>query len=514
MVFLDLDEWLSVCVPKYVVIKDRRLGMLKAVGVGLIVLYFVLGPTLSFLEYLALYELHGTVESKLSEPDSFRSVQNMSYCTQYAGNAGMDVAAWQLPCAQFPHEYIAQGTESGVQFVTLLFGVKRYSLHCFRQARSRAEVETACESTGDWSYVGNADAYQLKLSHTAFAATSQSSAPIAVRSIELPPGRIDMRRSAAGGWKSVRREARMPFFDVLPLEDVLAAAGAQLDLPTLVAGAPPTRYTGLELRLSVHYEHDFWGSVTGYTYVVDQLARAASLATIGGLPDGVVGGAVDVDKVVVKRRGLRITYAVHGFAGQPSLQAFLLALAASAVLLSAVNMAIDLMICYVMPHRDVYRIHQYDESVNFSDLRKGKDHAVEAVRRVEERFHEHRGTTSGDVISVVDVALASADTQASPDLKYNGGSGKYFDGVSTVASPSSSPPSGLSTPASSALQRKPSGGSANRGVTLEEGRSVAPVGGDVSARGVPTRSKYTEGGLASAAEFPNPPTLSPPWGDA
>jgi len=405
---IDPDEWLAIIAPKFVLIKDRYLGFFKYGLIVASVAYIIVKPLILDWRYLDLTPLTGYAEVQMLEPTDFVSMTQHDYCAQ--SNIVDDVVQIKEPCIRLPTEYMTAGTEGDRLFITTAYQVKIYNMSCLQNVTSEAEIRP-CTGLTQKRFIPGVEGYSLLLRHSAYATSGNDMGfydDYAILSSELDAKLVDHRRDSEREYRVQRAKGdrEQGDFDILSLHELLRIARVLDNDGDLSEEA---RLNGLALHLTVHYNHNRWGSVSSYEYRVAKMHDVAVSISSGFLPQGMLTlsdesqilwehrgeGIVNVgalDAQVEARNGIRIVIQQQGMIGKPSIFALLIALVASVGIISAVNFITNLLLYYVMPLRKVYRMLQYEETIDFSDYRKGEAHAVQALNHIESEFNKRRGS--------------------------------------------------------------------------------------------------------------------------
>mmetsp|Transcript_6310 Transcript_6310/g.15143 ORF Transcript_6310/g.15143 Transcript_6310/m.15143 type:complete len:483 (-) Transcript_6310:212-1660(-) len=391
---IDPDEWLAIIAPKYVVIKDRYLGFFKySLIVGTIV-YVIVKPLFLDMRYLDLSPLTGYVEARLLAPDTLTPISELEYCNAGANPAEDD----QQPCIRLPTDFITAGSGDNHIFITTSYLVRLYNVTCMQTADT---VSALSECSGETvaRFVPNIEEYRLALRHSAFAQTGDAIGDwrdYAISSSNKHAKLNDHLAKNQPTWSVEKQDG----YDIMDLHTVL-------DLGNLLNGDglmdEDLRLRGASLHMTVHYNHDRLGDISDYEYRVSQLHSDALSVDAGYLPDAIVskqlsqvganmGNPLEIDASVEVRQGLRIVVHQQGEIGRASMFAFLIAIVSSVAVISAVNLVTDLMLYYVLPLKNVYRMLQYEETIDFSEYRDGEEHAVAAMEHIKAEYDRRRGS--------------------------------------------------------------------------------------------------------------------------
>mmetsp|Transcript_47109 Transcript_47109/g.86410 ORF Transcript_47109/g.86410 Transcript_47109/m.86410 type:complete len:486 (-) Transcript_47109:193-1650(-) len=390
---IDLDEWLAIIAPKYVVIKDRYLGFFKYGLICATILYVIIKPLIMDMRYLDLSPLSGYVEARLILPDDLTPVDELEYC-----HAGTNPEDDQQPCIRLPTDFITSGSGDNQIFITTSYHVQLNNITCMQTANTAAAMQ-ACRGETVARFVPNIEEYKLALRHSVFAQVGDEIGDwkdYAISSSTVSAKLSDHLHKDRPTW-DVTKEGG---YDVMDLRNVLDLGNLLGDDGIL---EEHTRINGASLHLTVHYNHDRLGDIKDYEYRVSQLHDDALSFEAGYLPDSIVsrilavaganlGNPAEIDAQIEVRQGLRIVVQQQGLIGRASIFAFLVAIVSSVAVISAVNLATDLLLYYVLPLRNVYRMLQYEETIDFSEYRDGEEHAVAAMEHIKHEYDKRRGS--------------------------------------------------------------------------------------------------------------------------
>lgn len=361
---LDWDTLLSYSTIKIVKIYDRRLGIIHYIFQLLILVYIVVYSLVLQQRYLRSEQPYGSVRSTLREPNAtaLPDSTELPYCLQNQrrqvnseGNfsnyncifgLGNDVTFPPAPTNSiYATTRIKDTTLKVPDNCTVTTPLKPLSKACI----------PVTASTSQSYYVANIEDFTVFLEHAVYGQINN----IAVTNNGLKGELYYQGREQPDELSGPRAG------DILTLRTVLEAAGIKsLDAPSGVAGGNTYRYDGIELVVIITYSNRASEpSLLKYRYDISVIPGVDSAAFD---PSQIVDSTTMVTSA---RHGIKLIYIIAGSIGVFDFQTLLVNIVSSVVLLKAATTVVDILMEYVMPDKDKYKSHKYEESEDFSDER-------------------------------------------------------------------------------------------------------------------------------------------------
>ena len=185
------------------------------------------------------------------------------------------------------------------------------------------------------------------------------------------------------------------FQDVWKVSTLLAAAGVELDTPNSEGSTETTRYSGTVVDIVTTYSNiKEWriGATARVNYFYNATQQKGSeykAVDRAYDPDG--GNSATGDY-----HGIYFRYIASGYIGDGDFLSFLITMTVSLSLFGTATVLIDLLSIYVLPEKKMYRAASYEESLDFSDLKKrlkageSQESIIDDLRnevRIEARTH-------------------------------------------------------------------------------------------------------------------------------
>jgi len=394
---MDLDEILAFKTPRVVIIRDRRLGILRiAVSIPILV-YFVAKRLVWDKAYLALEPVTGTIDFFVSAPQGQdrKNPTELPYCSEYLGS---ESALQQYPCTSMSAYDASLGSSRHSIFVVTRFkDLKGFNSSCLRDVvyyagESNCRIDTY-ESPAHFN--ANVEDYRITMSHVVSAVSTPTDTFSNNQMTSAELHCMDGKAIAV-----VSRLSDNVEYDELPIRDLLLCAGIRLDDVSL--DGRPFRRLGLTLFLDIHYEHDSWGSVFSYSYVVTPMfIKSREYITDSEHAHTMLNHPPTVTKSPLShtawelRYGIRVMVRQYGMQGSFSFSQLVLSWVEALALLGITNWIVITAMTYLLPSRKTYREMIYQKTVDFSSLEDGDPDAVAAVKSTV----THNRTLSGAHLS-------------------------------------------------------------------------------------------------------------------
>ncbi|CAE8612008.1 unnamed protein product [Polarella glacialis] len=403
----DLDDLLAYKTPKVVVVKDRLLGGLRMAGMIGVAVYFVVFRIIFEKGYYLREETHAIVETSLRAPQlGLAPMDGLGYCrTNSTGESQI-----ALPCTTGPDGWVtAPSTGSDTLFVA----TRLKDVSNGRGDNTRSFVQDPESYTFGISFTLQA----LKMYHeTGDAKFSRSTEEVQTALMGLDG------QEMTGAVQRIGRR------DIIKVQTLLEAAGVDsLEGTFLNTGAYESfRYAGCVLVLSVNCLMAGSGSVDRCEYSVWRME--------GSEAKMVMATGVDPStSQVQERHGIKIVVSTVSEMGIFSWYALMFSWLAAAATFGIISKVVEFLMIYCMPHRAVYRLLKFEQTIDFSDFRDGNPETVAAVKFLEDEGMRRRAKISlheppavvyaktwkdcEEKISAADVAEADADRPSVQELK-------------------------------------------------------------------------------------------------
>ncbi|KAJ3340992.1 cytochrome c oxidase subunit 1 [Gonapodya sp. JEL0774] len=373
----DADVTFSYATPKYVQIRDRRLGLVY-ISASLAALGYVLYSIVAQQLYLnSAPPIAGAVRITLKPPtaDAWKSP---GYCTTYGA-----------PCV-FLDQIDVRYPESEEAAIFVTTKLKTYEkivpvgLVCSSTQQLAPPLTANCSASGtgasSTSYVADIESYTLMLDHS----VRSDKSGVVQYGPQMKGELLDQSKKILINYDDAYRATNVPmgvYGDVMTVKDLLTAAGiTSLDSaqirPNGVATGETLRQSGLVITIAINYENrESDPSALKYTYVVSTVTSQEYkvLQTKGY-------NATSGQWTVWDRKGIRIVVVQTGSIGRFNFLAFLSNLVAVIPLITSARILVELLMMYVMPEREMYGSMKYEQTEDMQDWRKKQKRAKRDAR--------------------------------------------------------------------------------------------------------------------------------------
>ncbi|RKP05097.1 hypothetical protein THASP1DRAFT_33068 [Thamnocephalis sphaerospora] len=365
------DNMFAYNTGKVIQIRDRRLGLLRWVLLVIVWIYVLCDVFIHRRYNIKEAPVPGVVRASLAEPPTLSNAP--SYCSQNA------------PCVYWSSSQILYPNTDGSElFLTTGLRFTSYTLppNCTNAFVPGAPVSTSAQSlttnatvnavrpdlvgraecvytkgrqsTTRTYLVADVEKYMINVEHL----VQDRLAGQTLSYEEMQGALVDGSSSAAQPRVLLRynhrqtTEQRGATADVLPVGEILRAAGINLDAPS--------RNSGMVILAKIDYTNQR-SPVTSddsgpaqYTYRPELVSMpSAARVELRRNSDGTV--------TEVNRNGIRIVFQQTGVLGHFDFMALLIHLGTVMLLLALVSLLVEAVMHYMLPERGFYRIHKYDE---------------------------------------------------------------------------------------------------------------------------------------------------------
>ncbi|CAI2175271.1 6088_t:CDS:2, partial [Funneliformis geosporum] len=306
----------------------------------------------------------GAVRITLQAPEI---LTNPPYCT-----------GGELPCAYWGSNEIHYPNDAaGVAFFTTRATVTKYPVPencnsflspklpddpCIFNAKT-ARSQTIMEK----SYIADIENYSVMIEHSVRGKTT---------SISLRNGMMDGELISANGIsiKSWTNKTRTEFTpnangDILSVKEILDAAGVDLEGPSFAPAAvgESNRSSGVVIVIVIEYKNvPSKDNEIKYKYF-PQVINGAEYKVTESIFNN------DNSYTIKDRHGIRLVFQQYGQIGEFDFISLLTNLVAALALFKVATFLVELLMLKCLPQKDQYEHFKYEETQDFSEIRKGSD---------------------------------------------------------------------------------------------------------------------------------------------
>eukprot|EP00931_Biecheleriopsis_adriatica_P089554 TRINITY_DN63665_c0_g1_i1.p1 TRINITY_DN63665_c0_g1~~TRINITY_DN63665_c0_g1_i1.p1 ORF type:complete len:568 (-),score=76.90 TRINITY_DN63665_c0_g1_i1:79-1782(-) len=373
-----LDNLLAYTTPKLVKIRDGRLGLLRILGVLGILAYFIYFPIYLDKAYLSLSSVVGTIDTMFFAPSEFKESEDMDYqhwklpyCREFNGSQSLK-APKQERCLNLPTWDLIRGSTNEMTFISTRIKPKEWDVECMSDA-VRAKDMDDCEKDRKHYhtfFVAFIENHTIGIKHAVLQGQAKKQL---VRNQDIPGYVL----RADGTTESVETFKGQGERDVFTVGQMMSYAG--LGFEDLDAEEKTLRYNGATIILAIHYDHDFFGKLSQYTYSFSAIPLEGGFEPPYNHVDD--HGAITRSRSF-RRHGLKLIMKQTGESGEPSFLEFMTAWVSIISLLGGVDLCLRLLL-KVLPLRKLYSAYTTEESVDFSEFQKGREPVVAAANHVQ-----------------------------------------------------------------------------------------------------------------------------------
>lgn len=359
---------------KRVIIKDPAIGLMRFFAIFLMFVYLCAYRIYTEMAYLAREPVTSIVQTSIRAPDSLPAASGLPYCSRN-GVPPAEPAMSVLECTSGSGPWIAAPSFGGSEL--------------FVSTRIKDTVNTSSSNElAVKKFVMGPEYYTVGITFTVqalgFYHTSRSS--LYSRSIEdLTTRLVDQQ-----GTEYTNGLTRIGRFDIIRVSTLLHAAGIMsLDEAHEADPEVSKRYDGLVLLLNIDCHMNTEGSVSECQYKVTHMAQSAAETFVVSDVD------TSISRHVQERRGIKLVISASGTMGRFDLPTLLLAWVSAVAMVEIVSIALDWLLTYFLPFKDIYKMMLYEESPSFHDLRSGGRRGKKAKNAIAE-LKTHRQAMAGE----------------------------------------------------------------------------------------------------------------------
>mmetsp|Transcript_36607 Transcript_36607/g.122587 ORF Transcript_36607/g.122587 Transcript_36607/m.122587 type:complete len:426 (-) Transcript_36607:186-1463(-) len=378
---IDLDSWCSYSTEKQVVVRHRWAGILYYSCCLFVLIYVVAVQIIANQGFTAFQALSGTVKGSFLPPASLSPVDSLHYCNQSAKRRGA-----VQPCVSWDASLTTQTYSNA-----LLVGT-RVTRRLQRRNASCGELQYGCapwsQATDDVvsAYVGDVESGTVLVQHSVSSQSALSLLPGGRDALDSFGPRKPATLAGADGTSVAtvpcdgQRSEHDPRCgkgrgDLFTLGQLLAAAGVDLDAPSLSSVGETKRSAGVTLILSVDYRANLLTRSADYSYLVNA-SRLEAKATFFGSFASTFGAGPNATREVFSLHGVQLIFEQSGGLTSFDFFTLLLTFVSGLALVSISKSITNTFLLYLAPRRNEYRLFLRSQTPDFAPANQAERRAL------------------------------------------------------------------------------------------------------------------------------------------